>query len=38
VKASDLRVLQGDEAVQAIRTRYDFRPSETELTVTVPLA
>lgn len=38
VPAADLRVLQGDEAVQAIRDRYEFRPGETELSVTVPLA
>lgn len=38
VRASDLRVVQGDEAVALIRERFEFRPSETELSVTVPLA
>lgn len=37
VRASDLRVVQGDEAVALIRERFEFRPSETELSVTVPL-
>ena len=38
VAAPDIRVLQGDAAVQEIRSRYQFRPDETELSVTVPLA
>lgn len=34
----ELKVLEGAAAVAEVRERYQFRPHETELTVTVPLA
>jgi folylpolyglutamate synthase/dihydropteroate synthase len=37
VDLSEAKVLEGQAAVDVIRERYEFRPSETELTVTVPL-